>query len=49
MIFVSSDIFGQLDMVLWDLIIAISGILEDLPMSDIFEFLMMRDMFEFLL
>ena len=35
-------------MVLWDVMIAISGLLEDLTMSDLFEFLNMRDLFEFL-
>ena len=49
MIFVSPNIFGQSDMVLWDAIIAIGGLLEDLKMSCLFEFLTMSDLFDFLI
>ena len=38
MIFVSSKSFGQSDMVLWNAMIAISGLLEVLTIGDLFEF-----------
>ena len=37
--FLSPKRFGQSDMVLWDLMIMMSGLLGVLMMSDIFEFL----------
>ena len=39
MLFLSPKIFGHLDMVLWDMMITMSGILEVLNMSDMFELL----------
>ena len=47
--FLSPNIFGQSDMVLWDVMIMMSGILEILTMSDQFGLLTMSDMFEFLI
>ena len=48
MIFVSPKRFGQSDMVLWDVMIAISDLLKVLTISDLFEFLAMSDQFEFM-
>ena len=47
--FLSPKSFGQSYMVLWGVMITISGLLEVLTMSDLFEFPKMRDMFEFLI
>ena len=47
--FLSPNRFGQSDMVLWDVMITMSGLLEVLIMSDMFEFLKMSDLFELLI
>ena len=49
MIFVIPNSFGQSDMVLWQAMIEISGLLEDPTMSDLFELPTMSDLFEFLI
>ena len=49
MIFVSPNSFGQSDMVLWDVMIAISDILKDPMMSERFELLWIIGLFEFLI
>ena len=41
--------FGHLDMIIWYVMITMSGILEVPMMSDMFEFLTMSDLFEFLI
>ena len=47
--FLSPKSFGQSDMVLWDVMITMSGLLEVLTISDLFEFLTISDLFEFLI
>ena len=47
--FLSPKIFGQSDMVLWYVMITMSGLFEFLTMSDIFEFLIMIYLFDLLI